>query len=313
MTATLIGDVHIGRKFKSKDIPLDVKGLREQVLLAQFKRKIVEAINSYKQDPNHSGVIILGDLFDSFCVGYDDLINAYNILKLLIDNEVPCDIIAGNHDISKDKERISALEILRMMTLGSSLNYVIEKPLVYQEGKEILVPYMTDEDLRRNLIIRTYWGQGFTIIGHFEEASFPWLKQGFSKVFSGHIHLPRVEDNLVVVGSIMPLTFAEDATNTFMKTCTLEEYEQDLAMGVSMGRCYRLKLKDGEELPANPKCLQMSKYVEKKEKIENAELNVDFEPFDIEKLMHEALDNLGLFDEMYNQYLNNRMAEVENV
>ena len=57
----------------------------------------------------------------------------------------------------------------------------------------------------------------------------------------------------------------------------------------------------------------MSKYIEPKETKEEVDLNVDFEPFDIEKLMHEALDNLNLYEEVYNQYLENKMSEAENV
>lgn len=304
----LIGDVHIGRKFRSRDIPLEMKGVREEVLLVQFNRKVEKAIETCREK-NKEGVIILGDLFDSFCVSYDDLIKVYNVVINFAYNYCPCYIIKGNHDQSKDKERISAFDILKRLCKNYDNLRFIEEPRFI--GEHLLVPYYSSEELPQ--VLTNYNHRGYTIYGHFEEADLKWLKLCYQQVFSGHIHSPRQEGNLTVVGSIMPLTFAEDPTNTFMRTCTLAEYEYDLSLGISKGRCYRLKLQEGEELPSRPICLQMSKYIEPKETKEEIDLNVDFEPFDIEKLMHEALDNLNLYEEVYNQYLENKMSEAENV
>lgn len=301
----LIGDVHIGRKFRSRDIPLEAKGIREQVLAAQFKMKVEEAVKEVSEE-GKEGIIIMGDLFDSFSVNYDDLMTAYHILKNCIPEDISVYILAGNHDLSKDRTRTSAFDILSMLL--PKINFVRD---VTKIGVDLLVPYYPSDELAEKL--SDYKGLCCTVYGHFEETDFSWLRTWFLRVFSGHIHCRRQEGNLTVVGSIMPLTFAEDPTNTFMKTCTLAEYEEDHNLGVSYGRCYRLKLKEGEELPSHPACLQMSKYIEPKTTKKEVDLNVDFEPFDIEKLMHEALDSLGLYNEVYNQYLENKMSEVESV
>lgn len=313
-----IGDTHIGRKFRSRDIPLDAKGLREEILLAQFERLIDKGIEDYK-DGKIKGIIQLGDLFDSPNVSYNDLMNVYKIICKCHYEKVPLNIIAGNHDNSKEETRHSALDILfEMLNWSSGWIHIWKNgTLAYPtyagqpDSEVILCPYITEGTVEEHL--RDLAGKNITVCGHFEEVDFPWLKAHFKEVITGHIHSPRKEDNLTVVGSIMPLTFAEDPTNTFMKTCTLAEYEEDLANGQSSGRCYRLKLKEGEELPVNPQCLQMSKYIEEKKQISEEKLDVEFEPFDIEKMMHEALDNLDLYKETYQLYLEMKMSEVENV
>ena len=95
-----------------------------------------------------------------------------------------------------------------------------------------------------------------------------------------------------------------------MRTVTLDEYEKDLAAGVSDYRCYRIKLRDGEELPAEKHCLQMSVYNEKKPDESEQDINVEFETFDMDQLLHEALDDTGLFEEIYGLYNEYKMAEV---
>lgn len=111
----------------------------------------------------------------------------------------------------------------------------------------------------------------------------------------------------------MPFTFAEDPTNTFMKTCTLAEYEEDVKNKISPYRCYRLKLQDGETMPdsATADCLQLSRYTGNNASIEQEDLSVNFETFDLEKLMHEALDILGVFQEFYDLYTRLKLEESD--
>lgn len=317
MNYITIGDVHLGKKFKSKDIPLDKRGIREQLLVARFNQLVDKAI----ENKNALGVIQLGDLFDSFCVSYEDLIQAYQILKKFEDNKVRCYILAGNHDISKDSQRISAFSILKKLfqrTLGTSryVFFIEGSPYAMispSNERILLVPYIHGKTAAEILSSEVNPVYSTTVYGHFEESDFDWLKHHFNQIYTGHIHLPRKEGNLTVVGSIMPFTFAEDVTNTFMKTCTLQEYEADYVKGLTSGRCYRIKLKEGESLPADTDCLQLSEYKQKPDELQEADLNVDFEVFDIEKLLHEALDDLGLFLEIHKIYSELKMAEIENV
>ena len=309
-----IGDIHLGKKFRSKDIPLDKRGVREKLLLARFQLYVNNAIKQCKGG-SFKGTVLLGDLFDSFCVSYEDLIMAYQILYEFEKNQIPCYVLAGNHDISKDNTRISAFSLLKKMMGDSGCKYVgfIENDVkAYKIGNEsyIFVPYVHGKTYEEQLSPSAKLEGKKIVFGHFEEPYTNWLKTNFTEIYTGHIHLPRKEDNVTVVGSIMPLTFAEDSTNQFMRTCTLADYEADLAYGLSSYRCYRVLLKPDEELPSNPDCLQMSVYKEGRDDSDSEDLSVAFETFDIEQLMHEALDNLGLFEEIYKIYAEYKMQEA---
>ena len=51
MKAFLIGDVHLGRKFRNKDIPIEKRGIREQILRLRFQQYIdlaIKTVNSGK-------------------------------------------------------------------------------------------------------------------------------------------------------------------------------------------------------------------------------------------------------------------------
>lgn len=314
MKAFLIGDVHLGRKFRNKDIPLDKRGVREQILRLRFQQYVDLAIKSVKSG-NYKLVIQLGDLFDSFAVPYEDLLFAYEQLSKFNQNNVTCYILAGNHDLSKDTSRVSALSMLKKMLGDKCVHIITEDYQVIHDNlnneQHVLIPYNHEDDSRKNLRpfriigdIKSY------IYGHFDEP-FPveWQQQ-FTHVYTGHIHKPREEGNITVVGSILPLTFAEDANNSFMRTVTLDEYEKDLTAGVSEYRCYRIKLRDGEELPTEKHCLQMSVYNDKKPDDSEQDINVEFETFDMDQLLHEALDDTGLFEEIYGLYNEYKMAEV---
>lgn len=314
MKAFLIGDVHLGRKFRNKDIPIEKRGVREQILRLRFQQYIDLAIKSVKSG-KYQFVVQLGDLFDSPTVTYEDLMFAYSQLSKFNNEGIKCYIIAGNHDLPKDKSRVSALSMLKTL-FSLNTNYIkivmdnIKVHTPISSGEEhIFIPYSHETDSRTLLDGIKTQGIKTYIYGHFDEP-FPskWWSQ-FSHVYTGHIHAPREEGNITVVGSILPLTFAEDVHNSFMRTVSLSEYEKDLLAGVSDYRCYRLKLNEGEELPTDGHYLQMSLY-SKKDEIESENLDVEFETFDIEKLLHEALDSTGLFDEIYGLYNEYKMQEA---
>lgn len=308
----MIGDVHLGKKFRSKDIPMEKRGIREEILKKRFEQYIDLAIKTNKEH-RYKGVVLLGDLFDSFCVSYEDLVYAQKVLSKFEENFIQCYILAGNHDVSKDSLRISAFSLLEeLMSNCKYIKFVSGTPVSHISGNThyIFIPYVhgvTYEEQLKPFVDKNFHT---VVFGHFEEPYTDWLKSNFDEIYTGHVHLPRKEDNVTVVGSIMPFTFAEDANNQFMKTCTLEEYQTDVNNKTSEFRCYRIKLKDGEELPAEKHCLQMSIYKEKDQEVEDNNLEVAFETFDIETLMHEALDDLGLFEEIYKVYSEYKMAEV---
>ena len=305
----LIGDAHLGKSFKSKDIPLEMKGKREELLIEKFIDRFSHGLESIAETDFMEGIIQLGDLFDSPNVDYNTLLLAYRTLLDVESKEVPCYILAGNHDLSKDLNRKSAMEILAEMFRDSKhIHFIIDEPLLVN-GDVLIVPYSHFKTVEEQ--VKDYLGRAKEVYGHFNVEDFAYLSAHFEYVYTGHIHKPEQLGNVLVVGSILPLTFGEDANNSFMKTCTLEEYEKDVAEGTSESKCYRIKLKEGEELPLEKKCLQMSVYKDKPEEIE--EVSVDFETFDFGQLMKEAIPDSELFAEVYTLYNQLRMEEASNV
>lgn len=305
----LIGDAHLGKSFKSKDIPLEMKGKREELLIEKFIDRFSHGFEAIAETDFMEGIIQLGDLFDSPNVDYNTLLLAYRTLLDVESKEVPCYILAGNHDLSKDLNRKSAMEILAEMFRDSKhIHFIIDEPLLVN-GDVLIVPYSHFKTVEEQ--VKDYLGMAKEVYGHFNVEDFAYLSANFEYVYTGHIHKPEQLGNVLVVGSILPLTFGEDANNSFMKTCTLEEYEKDVAEGTSESKCYRIKLKEGEELPLEKKCLQMSVYKDKPEEIE--EISVDFETFDFRQLMKEAIPDSELFAEVYTLYNQLRMEEASNV
>ena len=306
----LIGDAHLGKTFKSKDIPLEMKGKREKLLRERFETLIDKGMRECCIGTSPiEGIIQLGDLFDSPNVDYDTLLYTYKLLVEVENNEVPCYILAGNHDLSKEMNRESAIEILaKMFRKSEHIKFVIDHPVIIH-GDILLVPYNHFKTIEEQ--VEEYCHKARIVCGHFNVEEFAYLSERFEKVYTGHIHSPSSVGNVTVIGAIMPLTFGEDPDNSFMKTCTLEDYERDVAEGTSEGRCYRIKLKEGEELPLEKKCLQMSVYKDKPEELKD--IDVNFETFDFEKIMKEDIKDPDLFEELFSLYQQLRLEEANNV
>lgn len=306
-----IGDVHIGKRFRT-GVPLNRRGDREEMLFNKFQEEIQKGIQSVKELKHH-GVIQMGDLFDSFSVGYNDLFRVMNLIYAFEVNRVPAYFLAGNHDLSKEQDKISALRVLQLLTREwTYVKFIIDEPMLLQftEGCHgLIVPYSHTKKLSEQL--EPFLGYKETIHhmwGHFEEPYTEELKGWATNIYTGHVHTPRTEDNVIVQGSILPLTFGEDPNQSLMVTCnSLEELRAWTGKGHD--KCFRVVLKEGESLPNDFDCLQLIEYKPNKE-IEAEDLNVSFEDFNIEQLFHEALDDVDLFNEIYQRYLDHKMTEL---
>lgn len=312
----LIGDVHIGRKFTT-GVPLNRRGDKEKLIKQTFENYVNTGISMVK-DGSYRAVIQLGDLFDTFSVNYNDLMWTYATVMRFEEAGVHAYFLAGNHDLSKDTDRFSALSVLSYLCRGCQfIHFIINEPYLFQStrGLGLIVPYSHTKTLSEQL--EPFKDYPITdVYGHFDEPFDPSLSR-FKWVHTGHIHCPGITgiDHTLIykAGSIVPLTFGDALPDSeHMRTVTLAEYEQELADGLSHDRCYRIKLSSGESLPENPDCLQMIPYRENAIS-EEENISVEYETFDIEKMFHEALDDTGLFSELYQLYLNYKMTEAANV
>ena len=288
-----IGDTHIGKKFKT-GVPLDRLGEREELIFKAFEQQLKP------ETSNVNFIIHQGDLFDKPTISYTDLMRTTELIKeaALVYHQTMYVFIAGNHDLHRDTEKWSAFEIAKsILSPLRNVLFVVKEPV--KLGDFLFVPYsFTQTPLEQ---VANYEAE--IMFGHLDEP-FPYeVIKKFEKVYTGHIHTPRVEGNVVVTGSILPMSFAEDPEARLYKTFSSLEELRNTPSEQLKDLCIRVNLKDGEEIPHDINCRQMISMRDSELDPEGGELEVGMEGLDMEVLLHEALDPTGLFNEIYEKYL----------
>lgn len=293
-----IGDTHIGKRFRT-GVPLDRLGEREQLIYDCFNLLLNDS------DPEIKMVIHLGDLFDRPTVNYDDLYATYKFIASAANHNPDRKYVflQGNHDLSRNTEMTTAMEVLReLLSPVKNVEFVLNFPV--NIGDYLFVPYSFNQEfLSRHRDWAT--GEHITLCGHFDEPFSHEVFGDYGKVVTGHIHTPRQELNVNVVGSVIPMTFGEDPEGKLYRTLTLPELELALKEEGSELYCYRVVLKDGEVLPEGVDCRQLISIKDGEQEIINTNLEEEWKDanLDIDYLMREALEHLGLYDEIYMKYL----------
>lgn len=293
-----IGDTHIGKRFRT-GVPLDRLGEREQLIYDCFNLLLNDS------DPELEWVIHLGDLFDRPTVNYDDLYVTYKLISFAA-NHYPNRryiFIQGNHDLSRNVEMTTAMEVLReLLSPVKNVEFVLNFPV--NIDNYLFVPYTFNEEF---LSRHNDWvtGEHITLCGHFDEPFPHDIFRDYGKVVTGHIHTPRQELNVNVTGSIIPMTFGEDPEGKLYRTLTLPELEIALKEEGSELYCYRVILKEGEVLPEGVDCRQLISIKDDEQELINTNLEEEWGEanLDMEHLMREALEDLGLYNEIYTKYL----------
>lgn len=287
----LVGDIHLGRSFKT-GVPLDRRGEIEET----FKRAFVESLKGCEGKKLY---VQLGDLFDNFKVPYDLLLWIYETITEYIHADCQYYFIAGNHDLSRNSEDVSAIQVLALMLeFVTNVHFVLDDVVNLPAFGFSLVPWSytkpVDELLKR--CTTNY------ILGHFEEPLNPAVSTSDSNFISGHIHLPHQNGNVNFLGSILPIAFGEnDCNDEGMITVTLDELERMKDGDLSQHRV-RVILKDDETLPADINCLQLIAKKETSDE-EGVQLEVNLEEFNFEELFRKCLGPSGKTDELWAKYL----------
>lgn len=282
-----IGDVHLGRKFRT-GVPLDRRGELEELFFKEFDRVL--------RKPMQKKLVQLGDLFDSPVVDNEVLWRAYEIISVCAELNPETDyyFIAGNHDLSKDLSDVPAIKILQTLLEGvKNVHFVLEKPVKVEDFTLIPWSYVNPlEDLLK--CVETPY-----VAGHFEEPLHPALVNSGLEGFSGHIHKLHDNGKIHFVGSILPIAFGEESEDSIMKTVDLKTLLEAPA-DYWHNKRVRVMLKEGEELPANVDCLQL---VAKRNDTDAQEvLDVSLEDFDFKELFMKELSASGKAEELWEKY-----------
>jgi DNA repair exonuclease SbcCD nuclease subunit len=184
------------------------------MLWADFERSVSETSADVH--------INLGDLLDRPVVPYDVIVRAARIYAQAAEDhpETQFLILQGNHDVSRDLERVSAFDVFAEIVWGFRNIMVIREPTVV-EGL-LLVPF--DPVTPTAELIAELEPSAEIAIGHWDVEGFGGddhnliptrllAEMGVKRAFTGHVHkadrFTRDGVDVVVVGSLQPFSHGE--------------------------------------------------------------------------------------------------------
>lgn len=256
----LIGDPHITRKFEV-GVPVARKGERERLLMEDFKSRLEGAVEDV--------IIMVGDLFEKPICSLQDL---FAILTLILSTAQANPtrtyvMMAGNHDISAQKDDKGAFDILNLFH-GLVPNLIIAmKPTLV--GRIAVFPWEWDRTALAQLEDAKDWEMKVAV-GHWDLVAYHDMHDdhmcpakaltelGVEEIYSGHWHVAgeyKVEGITVhCTGSMQPMTHAEDPDGKLYVTLTLKEYE-DADPEKLKNKYVRVLVEDGDEVTKLDDCL----------------------------------------------------------
>ena len=301
----LIGDPHLGKIFK-RNVPISKLGLREKQMYKAFEQHLIEG-------NTHDYTIIVGDLFDSFRVSNEALATTFKIIiKFLKTSKTKLIIIPGNHDLSKDKTKISSYSILYSMlesyfndkftmlfnksdviNLGTSYLYLDVYDPFYKQGDEREKPFLEQLEITKPLLSIGHWDDPRFDTGYLPSN---YLLERSEKLCSGHIHSPETflwkGIEWSYTGSLEPYSHSEDPEGILYKTYTYEEIESIIKSDIKLeeegiaDKNIRINCYPGYFLPVSLDCMSLTynpilPYPETKEDSDKIEVNDDLESLDL--------------------------------
>jgi hypothetical protein len=318
-----IGDVHLGRRF-TNGVPLHRRGERETMILNQFQRELLDVGQA-------NAVVQVGDVFDRFAVSNNDEMDAFQAIKAAAETNphVRYFFLRGNHDASKDLEKVSSFDIL--VGLCAEL---VNVDFIVGHGEAFMIdntaialipwhPVISAADMVPTLADS---GPFAVVFGHWDIQSYGGddsnlipiqeLSDITDLAVTGHDHKPRklglsghdggiirfdhgdARLRVIGTGSMQPYAHGEEADfeiDPLYLTETLEqvEYCRSLQPEFFKDKCLRILLQPSEVLPDDLDCLQLTaKRVGAEGEDEN--LDVELGEFNMEALFSKEFETAGV-------------------
>ena len=313
-----IGDPHLGRNYRNN--LRHRLGDREEAIKQTFYEKLRSSVDI---------TVVLGDLFDKVSITNEWFNFAIKALED-VSQEFPKKlfvILNGNHDLTKDRDRISSFELLVKYFSDRNLENLI---FVDKSQKQIFIddfnltlfftsydPFSAlDETLRQEDL--SLKDNSFKIaFGHFEIESFGSdkfinrlipnvLLNNFDLIVTGHIHKPittLINDvPIIVTGSMQPYSFGEEIADDgdIYITLPLSELKEILERNPEafIKSNVRILYTEGDELLSPFDCYSITyKHIP----IEQKKTEVDSKSLDMisfSSMFLEALNNNKTEDNM---------------
>jgi len=198
MQLTLVSDPHIGLTRKAGATAQSMKAYSE------FQMAVLHSIEAEE-------LLVTGDLFSSYDAGPEAVLAAWQWLS----RYSRVSVLQGNHDASKNKEKMSSLDFLGHIM--PSLR-IIREPVI--EGEIAYVPHLTNQEIF-DAAIEKVAETATVLVTHANYANFfaaerehslnltPEQSALFELVLSGHEHNKSLRQNVHMLGSPYPCSIAE--------------------------------------------------------------------------------------------------------
>lgn len=320
----LLGDVHLGKKFIT-NIPLDRRGEREESVWRDFEASLMGA--SAKRH------IQVGDLFDGFIVPIEVVIRAADVYLRASEAhpETLFIIYAGNHDRSRNEARKSSFELFRRLTAPApniiAMMDVGSCPVGENDRIGIIPwhPFKSSSELAGELPEGEYrhifghWDSGDHGVSDHNLIPFEALKGKTRSIISGHEHSGREYDqgefHIRYTGSMQPYSHAEDKNEEFYLSITPSQYDFLAGDGHPpdlRNMNIRWLLLEGESAPEiEALSISIKRITPGDDPEAPADLEVEFESFDINSLLVEALKEAGVEGDFIEQ-MKEKFGEIKN-
>jgi DNA repair exonuclease SbcCD nuclease subunit len=290
----VLGDTHLGRTFIN-NVPLHRRGDREEMVWQQFEREL-----DPEGKPCH---VHMGDLFDKALVPLETISKAAQLYNEIAWHNPTTTffILQGNHDASKDLERVSAFRLFQLLVERMPNIAVVTVPRVWENM--LFLPYdpvKSAEELMRGVL--SYRESHEVAFGHWDvdarSSEFNLVpcdllaQAGVTRALTGHVHKPdrftRDGVDVTVVGSMQPYAFGEQINEDLYIDLSLDEA---LSRDDLKNKVVRVTLKKGETLTETIDCLGLQ--VRREEEVDE-KLDVNLGEFSINKLFEETLKDYPL-------------------
>jgi len=225
-------------------------------------------------------------------------------------------ILRGNHDASRDADKVSAFDVFSMIVGGVANICPVAEP-VNIDGYWFFPwdPVCSAADL-----VEQYGTPAPGAFGHWDITGddhnlIPVQElaaAGIAKIYTGHTHLPqkftRAGVDVIVTGSMQPMAHGEDPEERLYVTRSLPEVEADPE--AYKDKCLRVDLRPGEVFDMEIDCLQLTVRRPDEELCDEAVVLGDF---DLMALFQTAFDAEGVPEpfrgKVIEQYHRHRMAQ----
>lgn len=242
-TFKFIGDTHFGKRFV-RGVPVKHLGFRELNMVREFADHLREGSQC-------DFIVIVGDLFDSIRVSNETLYDVYKVLQTFLKRKTvkaKLIIIPGNHDLAKDKGKVSSYFILKTLLENKFKDHplftmVFKEPLLISLDNlhiffDAYNPFSEDISTENvSLIDGISDNTPLLSIGHWDDIRFnvgyipsDTIVNRSSYLISGHIHIPSfytVDDcSVMYVGSMQPYSFGEDPEGLIYRVYHYSEMDE---------------------------------------------------------------------------------------